>query len=243
VHRDRRRLNDLDLLQLHLAALFVLDERGRIARCRGERPPPPPRLHLARSRPGNLWRLRADLPRATLRRLATLASREAAGLGAPERLGELRRALEEHAPIEEQHCGPAFLLDASRAAHAPERGLVELGPDDASRLHPALGAPCAPPGLPSAACAPFVGLLQGGVVVSIAWTARGEASAAAEAGVETVAEARGRGLGTAAVAAWAERVVAAGGAPLYSTDAGNAAARRVAEKLGARLYGEDWSWR
>jgi RimJ/RimL family protein N-acetyltransferase len=61
-----------------------------------------------------------------------------------------------------------------------------------------------------------------------------------EAGVETPIEHRGRGYAPMAVAAWARRVQALGKLALYSTSWGNRASQRVAEKLGARLYGEDW---
>jgi RimJ/RimL family protein N-acetyltransferase len=61
-----------------------------------------------------------------------------------------------------------------------------------------------------------------------------------EAGVETPAEHRGLGYAPLAVAAWARRVQAEGKLALYSTSWENRASQRVAEKLGGRLYGEDW---
>lgn len=61
-----------------------------------------------------------------------------------------------------------------------------------------------------------------------------------EAGVETPSEHRGLGYAKIAVAAWARRVQTQGKLALYSTSWQNRASQRVAEKLGGRLYAEDW---
>src|SRR5438876_246856 len=63
---------------------------------------------------------------------------------------------------------------------------------------------------------------------------------AAEAGVETLDAMRGRGYATAAVAAWAAALRRRGLLPLYSASWENVASQRVAEKVGAVCYGEDW---
>lgn len=63
---------------------------------------------------------------------------------------------------------------------------------------------------------------------------------AAEAGVETLAPFRGRGLATAAVACWARAVQRGGRLALYGTTWENAASRGVARRLSARFYGETW---
>ncbi|MXY71814.1 MAG: GNAT family N-acetyltransferase, partial [Dehalococcoidia bacterium] len=57
-----------------------------------------------------------------------------------------------------------------------------------------------------------------------------------EAGVETSANARGRGFAVAVVAAWAQAVRALGAEPLYSTSWDNAASQAVASKLGLIPY-------
>jgi len=51
---------------------------------------------------------------------------------------------------------------------------------------------------------------------------------------------RGRGYATAAVAVWATAVRRRGLLPLYSTSWENVASQRVAAKVGAVSYGEDW---
>jgi hypothetical protein len=79
-----------------------------------------------------------------------------------------------------------------------------------------------------------------GRAVSVCFSARNTPEAA-EAGVETAEDFRGRGYAVAAVAAWAGAVRAEGRTPLYSTSWDNLASQRVARKLGLRLYGADLS--
>ena len=58
---------------------------------------------------------------------------------------------------------------------------------------------------------------------------------AAEAGAYTVEDFRGRGYVGLAVSAWANRLLASGRVPIYSTSWDNAASQGVARKLGAAV--------
>jgi predicted GNAT family acetyltransferase len=64
---------------------------------------------------------------------------------------------------------------------------------------------------------------------------------ATEAGVYTEEPFRGHGYAAAVTAAWAIAIRASGRIPLYSTEWGNAASRRVASKLELIVYGSDFS--
>jgi RimJ/RimL family protein N-acetyltransferase len=87
--------------------------------------------------------------------------------------------------------------------------------------------------------APCLAVVEAGRAVAVCFSSR-VGGRACEAGVETLPAHRGRGLAGLAVAAWAEAVRRDGRVPLYSTAWENRSSRRVAEKLGLRLYGEDW---
>ena len=87
---------------------------------------------------------------------------------------------------------------------------------------------------------PCLAIVADGRLASLCYSARNTAIAA-EAGVETVEEFRGRGYAPAVVAAWARAVRAEGRIPLYSTSWDNLASRSVARKLGLILYGADLS--
>ena len=86
---------------------------------------------------------------------------------------------------------------------------------------------------------PVAAAVVDGSAVSICYCAR-LSPLAAEAGVETLDAMRGRGYATAAVTAWATAMRGRGLLPLYGTSWENVASQRVAEKVGAVCYGEDW---
>ena len=87
---------------------------------------------------------------------------------------------------------------------------------------------------------PCLALVDDGRLASLCFSARNTPTAA-EAGVETLEEFRGRGYAPAVVAAWARAVRREGRIPLYSTSWDNLASRSVARKLGLVLYGADFS--
>lgn len=95
-------LTPLQLLRLHVAALFSLDERGRLARVNEPDGGPAPRLFLGRTREGDAWWFRHDVPEDVvleLRAVAPDSSLDAAPYAA---------ILARHAPVQSVWMGPAF---------------------------------------------------------------------------------------------------------------------------------------
>ena len=87
---------------------------------------------------------------------------------------------------------------------------------------------------------PIVALVEEGHAVSVCFCAR-RSDVAAEAGLETAVEYRGRGLGPRVAAAWALAIRASGRIPLYSTSWCNEASLAVARKLRLVTYASAWS--
>jgi RimJ/RimL family protein N-acetyltransferase len=88
---------------------------------------------------------------------------------------------------------------------------------------------------------PWVMALDGaGTVTSYCHTPGGVTDAAAEAGVWTHPDHRGRRLAQLVTAAWAAMLRAPGRVLFYSADRDNDASQRVAERLGARHIARDW---
>lgn len=236
-------MTDLERLHIQLETLYVLDEAGDL---RFVREPgyalheldPAPRLWMGRSLEGNLWRFRDDVPEAVRLEVEALCRLEPVTDDLetePGQRGAILAALERHAPITEKWRGPAYWL--------PETGIeprdaVIVTEENAHVLERHF--PWKLTSRNSFTTGVLTASLEGGDAVSICYCAQ-LTEHASEAGVDTVEVARGRGHASAAVALWARAIRARGLQALYSTSWENVASRAVARKLGAVLYGEDWS--
>jgi hypothetical protein len=234
-------------MALHARTLFVCDGSGRIV---ARREPaasrePAPRFFLGRTRHGQLWRFRADLPAALVRDLARLAAAERTDRdldAPPERELFFRERLAAFAPVEHVFAGAAFRFSGPPASEAPAGpGLVALTAADAPGLtasFPRLG------GEPDER-EPCIVLLVDGRAVALCCCATlpGPDAEAVEASVETLEGFRGRGFATRATAAWARAVTERGLLPLFSTSLENRGALGVARRLGLVRYGSGLSLR
>jgi RimJ/RimL family protein N-acetyltransferase len=239
--------SDHDLMLIHVRALYRHDDRSRLLAVNepgNPRPddPPPPRLYVGRTREGLIWRFRQDLPESLVAELESLLAEEpvAADLSQPPRcLEALQAMLVQHGPLSGIWSGPAWhfpdQISASEPASEHEVVPVTTANDDLVRL---LSLVLAAGDLPWRL--PCLAIFDDSRLASLCFSAR-NTSTAAEAGVETLAEFRGRGYAPAVVAAWARVVRQEGRIPLYSTSWDNLASRSVARKLGLVLYGTDLS--
>ena len=228
---------DSDWLDLHLSALFLHDERGRIVTRNALDRGPAPRFFLGRTRDGNRWRFRADLPDPLAERLAALCAEEPAPADLrepPRHEAGYRDLLGGHAPPGETWAGPAYRFSAELPR--PAGDLVRLDATNADLLH---GGDLEPWLEDIGQSEPLVALVREGRAVSVCGSVR-ITPEAHEAGVETSAGARGRGFAVAVVAAWARAVRELGAEPLYSTSWDNAASQAVACKLGLIPYASDY---
>jgi RimJ/RimL family protein N-acetyltransferase len=234
---------DWDLMQIHVSALYRHDDRNRLLAVNepgDPRPddPPPPRLFLGRTRAGHLWRFRHDLPASSIAELEAVLRTEpvATDLSQPPRcLPALQATLARDAPLTGTWSGPAWRFPDEIPASTHEVVHVTTADDDLVRpVFPVLADD-----LPWRR--PCLGIVTDGRLASLCYSAR-NTPIAAEAGVDTLQEFRGRGYAPAVVAAWARAVRAEGRIPLYSTSWDNLASRSVARKLGLVLYGADFSF-
>ena len=88
---------------------------------------------------------------------------------------------------------------------------------------------------------PWAIATEADLVASICHTPKPMTARAAECGVWTRQECRGRGYAAAVTAAWADIVRPSGRFLFYSTDAENRSSQAVARRLGLRPLG--WTWR
>ena len=232
--------SDEQLMRIHVATLFNCDADGRIVALGRpwSRPGGPPRFFMGRRHDGNVWLFRRDLPDRLTRKLEMLCRSEPPAkdlMRPPGVASAIRAALHGQSPITREYRGPAYLIPEGRQAPIDavfitkeKGGLLEAG---FPWLLPHLRA--------DLDLGPVTAAIVKGSAASICYCARLSRSGA-EAGVETLDAMRGRGYATAAVAAWATAVRQRGLLPLYSTSWENVASQRVAEKVRALCYGEDW---
>lgn len=104
------------LLEMQLDVLFARDAAGRLVATRDPAPRPAPRLHLGRSRAGNVWATRRDVEPATSAALERLcASEPPLASPHPQRGPACREhVLELLAPVAvaAETRGPCFVLPA-----------------------------------------------------------------------------------------------------------------------------------
>jgi hypothetical protein len=214
---------------IHLRTSYVLDERGRIRSTREPEPTSGPLFTLIRSASSCAWAVRADVPGelgAELDRLAgeepTIQDSQDAPLHADRYLSLVGGQIES---------GPAFIFP-DEIAHPTDVTTV----DNLQALERNFRGWTAAE-IPRRS--PILAVTDSGYPVSVCFCAR-MSEIAAEAGVETAAALRGRGLAPRVTAAWALAIRASGRIPLYSTSWSNAASLAVARKLGLVQYASDW---
>ncbi len=232
-------LSDPQLLELQVDALFTHNAAGRIGFVNEPGGDRAPRFFFGRTREGNLWRVRDDLPEELARRLGDLAADEPVTddlRAEPRHLAAFREALGE---IRSSYGGPAYRFpdeipapttETTRLAYADLHLLGRMGWNINAEAEQ------------FAAREPYLAIVADGAVVSICHCAR-LTDRAAEAGLETMADYRGRGYGPAVTVAWARAIRDSGRIPLYSTSWDNLASQAVARKLGLVQYATDLSLR
>jgi RimJ/RimL family protein N-acetyltransferase len=228
-------LTDLDLISIHVRSLFTHDAESRILFVNepDSAVAPAPRFFLGRTRVGNVWRFRADLPEIVTQELDLLCADEPpvnTDFREPPRHAEqYLRLLEKHASVENVSTGPAYYFPETIT---PTKQIIAVSENDAEKLQGGFEELVAE--LP--AWQPFVAFLDKGRAVSVCRSVR-ITPEAHEAGVETLRDFRGKGYAKDVVAEWARRVREAGAIPLYSTSWDNTASQAVAQKLRLACYG------
>jgi len=224
-------------MSLRVAGLCRHDHRGRMLITNQWDGGQPPRFYLARTREGNVWRVRADVPDAVARALSTLAADE------PPLRDPAERPLHEARYVDllctgrsaaRTESGPVYWF---ASAVVPAAQPVTIDAANAHLLHGGLEDWL--PDVPHRR--PMVAMVEDGRAVSVCASVR-ITEQTHEAGVETLAACRGRGHAVNAVAGWAQQVRQRGVDKIfYSTSWSNRASQGVADRLGLAMLGTDFS--
>lgn len=230
-------MDDRALMALRADAGFTYDVRGRMLLSNEPLPAerrPAPRLFLGRTRAGHVVRLGATVPDTLVRRLEAIIDRLPAGAGShlsPDVPAALRRVLAEQAPVAAEGGGPAYRFPASFAPPGEAVRLTDANRALARATYPWLYHE-------AAAWQPCFAVVRDGAAVSVCFSAR-LTGAAAEAGVDTLPDFRGRGFASAVTAAWGQAILSTGRVPFYSTAWHNGASQGVARRVGLVMFGAD----
>ena len=215
--------------ELCLRTRYVFDEDGRIVSTRSPNPSRGSAFMLVRGATGCAWAVHRDVE--------------------PGIASELDRLAREEPPISDLQTSPVH----AERYEAMVGGALKSGPAFTfPEMLPPPGETETIDDLPqleyhftgwTAAeifdASPIVAVMVDGHAVSVCFRAR-RASFAAEAGLETAPQFRGRGLGPRVAAAWALAMRESGRTPLYSTTWTNEASLAVARKLGLIPYAATW---
>ncbi|MFN2577642.1 MAG: GNAT family N-acetyltransferase [Pyrinomonadaceae bacterium] len=232
-------LTDQELMNIHVHALFTHNTGSRLLFVNepGGTAAPAPRMFLGRTRAGNVWRVRADVPEMLRGELDGLCADEPPiGIElreSPRHVETYKRLLEKHAHVQALESGPAYHFPQD--VMPPARHLLAVTEKNAETLQGGFKELVAE----VSTWQPFVALIEGNRAVSVCRSVR-ITPEAHEAGVETLPDFRGKGYAKDVVAGWAQLVLAAGAMPLYSTSWENVASKALAQKLRLKLYGVDF---
>lgn len=229
-------MTDAELMRVRFETDYIFDERGRMLRSNSPDALPAPRLLLGRTASSNVFRLGHQVPEALASRLTGIIEREPVNSdlrASPAGLDALRSEMAAHAPIEREGGGPAYRFpDALTRSHEV---IAVSAPNNAHVARDTF------PWVLEPGWQPCFAVVRDGVAVSVCFSSR-LGRQAAEAGVETLPEFRGRGYAAAVTSAWGEAIRRMGLIPLYSTSWDNRASQGVAHRVGLIMFGSDMHW-
>jgi hypothetical protein len=226
---------NLDLMFIHIEALFTLDEDMRLLSVNEPHGAAAPRFFLGRTLQGNVGRFRADLSHVLVGELNKLVASEpiiSDCRAEPANFASYIALLNSYQPVEAIWMGPAF---AFAEYFEPDRPVVSITPKNAELLRGGFEELLEE----VSDQRPFFAIVVDGRAVSVCRSVRITAEAH-EAGLETLPEFRGRGYAKNVVAAWARLIQSMGAIPLYCTSWNNSASQSVARKLKLTMYGIDF---
>lgn len=233
-------INDRELMVIRADTDFTYDVSGRMLQTNEPRAAerrPAPSFLLGRTMGGHVVRFGATVPDVLMRQLEAIIDRQPP-VGdlhaAPAALAAVREALAQHAPITVEESGPAYRFPDSIIPPAEAIRLTDANRELVRATYPWLHDELAD-------WWPCFAVVRDGAAVSVCFSARITARAA-EAGVETLPDFRGRGYAAAVTGAWGAAVRASGRIPLYSTTWENRASQGVARCVGLIMFGADTTW-
>lgn len=245
-------MDDAELFAIEIETLWDRDAAGRLVQAFGREGSPAPYVLIGTMTQGYVLGFGANTPAIAVQLVQAVVRewRRFAPSGdashPPVVLKNIDQLLPKFVPGVQFESGPGYLVPEG-ASFASDARIVRSTDDFAVRE-----GIIAPPeanwaedewrDLLAGSLGPWAMVAMDNRAIAICHSARW-ATRGAEAGAWTHPDHRGKGFAAAATAAWANLVYGEGRLPFYSTSAENLSSQRVAERLGMRLIGWQWSWR
>jgi len=237
--------DDLQLLHVDVAAMFVMSASERIERSNDPDCSPGPRVYFSGCPHGNIVCVRADLDDQTALRLLAIGEQEPPWRDPdvlPQCLGKFIDVLSTDQPV--ATVAPHVIYRLPNQLRYEHSATIVQG-DSAEGA--AMLARFAERGLPQPMLAagfkgvgdfwePWCVAVEREEIAAIAFAAR-LGHSGAEVGVYTFPNFRARGFAAAVTASWSSMPSLVGRALFYSTARSNRSSQRVAARLGLRMIG------
>lgn len=221
--------NHLDLMNIQAEVLYVHDRAGRITTNNEIMSQPAPRFFWGQTNAGRVLRFHRDEPDHIVRDILQLVE-----IGnSTAQLANVIRVLEKEREIRGIWIGPAFTFHETEKDYTDATLVTE---DNKYYLEP---------GFPNLFSElkhrePCFMMTENNMAVSVCFSAR-SSDKAAEAGVETLEDYRGKGYALRVASSWAKAIHHSQRIPLYSTSWDNYSLQSVAKRLHLHHYGTDIS--
>lgn len=221
--------NDLELMSIQAGVLYLHNHAGCITTINEPTNQPAPRLFWGQTVVGRIVRFRSDVPKHLVNEILQFMDQG----DSTEQLVNVIRALEKDREIRGLWMGPAFTFHETVKDYTDATLVTE---DNKY---------CLEPGFPTLLSelkfrGPCFMVTENNMAVSVCFSAR-SSDKAAEAGVETLKDYRGKGYAIRVTSAWAQAIRRSRRIPLYSTSWDNYSSLSIARRLSLHLYGTDIS--
>ena len=221
--------NHLELMSIQARVLYIHDHAGRITTINEPTSQPAPRFFWGKTVVGSIVRFHSDVPNRIIHDIIQSLNQG----DSTEQLPNVIRALEKDREIRGLWMGPAFTFHEAIKDYTDATLVTEENKY------------CLEPGFPTLLSelkfrGPCYMVTENNMAVSVCFSAR-SSDKAAEAGVETLKDYRGKGYAMHVTSSWAQAIRQSQRIPLYSTSWDNHSSLSIAKRLRLHLYGTDIS--
>jgi hypothetical protein len=246
--------DDLKLLHIDVATMFVMSSSGRIERQNDPDSSPGPRLYFAGCPQGNIAHVRDDIADQTASSLFAMAAEEPLWHDPwvlPQGIGKFLDVLSNSPPFATGPAsripltvGPGVIYQLPKHLKYEHSATIVRGDSvEGAQMRERFASDGMPPSMVEAGFKnvadlwePWCMAIEGDEIAAIAFAAR-LGTVGAEIGVYTFPKFRSRGFAAAVTASWSALPSLDGRALFYSTSGSNRSSQRVAGRLGLRMFG------